>query len=119
MRPVAHAMKSVPILEASTTIQDASAAMLDDHLEAAVIVDSARLRGLVTASDVATALAEGRDASSTPVASVCSSDPALVDSDEPLAAARQRMRAADHAFGVVIADEGRPVGLLADDAAAL
>jgi CBS domain-containing protein len=119
MRPVADAMTSVPILEASTTIQDASAAMLDDHVEAAVIVDGARLRGLVTASDVATALAEGRDAGSTPVASVCSCDPALVERDEPLAEARHGMRAADHALGVVIGDEGRPVGLLADDAAAL
>ena len=66
MRAVADAMTSVPILDASTTIQDAAAAMLDCRVEAAVIVDGEKLRGLLTASDVAAALAEGRDAGSTP-----------------------------------------------------
>jgi len=43
IRTVASAMTSVPILDASTTIQDASAAMLDDHVKAAVAVDGTTL----------------------------------------------------------------------------
>jgi CBS domain-containing protein len=110
-------MTSVPILDASTTIQDAAAAMLDCRVEAAVIVDGEKLRGLLTASDVAAALAEGRDAGSTPVATV-SRDPPLAEAKEPLPEARQRMRAAQNSLAVVIGDDGRPVGLLADDGAA-
>lgn len=112
-------MTPVPILDASTTIQDASAAMLDDRVEAAVVVDGTSLRGVVTASDVATALAQGRDAGSTPVAAIGGPDPPLVAADEALAEARHRMRAAQHTLAVVIGGEGRPVGVLADDGAAL
>jgi CBS domain-containing protein len=117
MRTVSSAMISVPILDVSTTIQDASAAMLDDHVEAAVVVEATKLRGLLTAGDVARALAEGRDAGSTPIAIVASPDPALVELREPLAEAHGRMRAADRSLAVVIGDDGRPVGLLADDGA--
>jgi CBS domain-containing protein len=119
MRAVADAMTSVPILDASTTIQDAAAAMLDARVEAAVILDCGELRGLLTASDVAAALAEGRDAGSTPVATVSSPDPPLAEAKEPLAEARRRMRAAQNSLAVVIGEDGHPVGLLADDGAVL
>lgn len=118
MRTVASAMTPVPILDASTTIQDASAAMLDDHVMAAVAVDGTTLRGLLTASDVAAALAEGLDASCTPIAAVANPDPTLVETPEPLAEAHQRMSAAEASLAVVI-DEDRPVGVLTDDGTAV
>jgi CBS domain-containing protein len=118
MRTAASAMTPVPILDASMTIQDASAAMLDDRVEAAVVVEGKKLRGLLTASDVADALAAGRDAGSTPIASVANRDPRLVDAEEPLADAHQRMRAAGDSIAVVV-DGGRPVGVLADHGAAV
>ena len=110
-------MTSVPILDASTTIQDASAAMLDSHVEAAIVIDGKKLRGLLTASDIADALATGRDTNSTPIAIVTSPDPALVEAGEPLVYAHERMRAAQQPLAVVIGDDRRPVGLLADSEA--
>ncbi len=118
MRTVASAMVSVPVLDAWTTIQDASAAMLDDHVQAAVAIDGTTLRGLVTASDVADALAEGHDASCTPIAAVANPDPTRVEMPETLADAHQRMCAAEASLAVVI-DEGRPVGVLTGDGAAV
>jgi CBS domain-containing protein len=114
MRTVANAMITVPIVDASTTIQDASAAMLDDHVEAAIVVDVPRLRGLVTAPDVAGGLSQ-RDVGSTLVAEIASWDPVIVGEQDALAEARERMRAADVALAVVVGDDDRPVGLLPDD----
>lgn len=91
--------------------------MLDDHVKAAVAVDGTTLRGLLTASDVADALAEGRDASCTPIAAVANPDPTLVEPPEPLADAHQRMSAAEASLAVVI-DGGRPVGVLTGHGAA-
>ena len=109
-------MTSVPILDTSTTIKDASAAMLDDHVEAAIVSDGPKLRGLVTARDVADALGD-RDVGSTLVADIARWDPLVVQRREPLAEAHERMRAADVPLAVVIGDDGRPVGVLPDDLA--
>ena len=111
-------MTSVPILDASTTIQDASAAMLDARVEAAIVSDRPRLRGLVTARDVAEGLAD-RDVGSTPVADIARWDPLVVGEQDALAEAHERMRAADAAIAVVIGDDGRPVGVLPDDGSAV
>src|SRR2546425_9604662 len=106
MRTVESAMTSVPILDAATTIQDAAAAMLDDRVEAAVVViDGAKRCGLLTAGDVADALAQGRDASSTPIATVSSPEPLRVETQELLVDAHERMRAAGEPLAVVLADD--------------
>lgn len=115
MRAVATAMTSVPTLDGSTTIQDASAAMLDEHVEAVIVVQGGGLHGLVTAGDVAGALAD-RDVASTPVADIAHGDPLVVAQHEPLAQARDRMRIAGVALAVVIDDDRRPVGVLPGDA---
>jgi CBS domain-containing protein len=111
-------MTSVPVLDASTTIQEASAAMLEDRVEAAIVVDGKRLRGLVTARDVADGLARG-DVGSTLVTEITHRDPLVVSEQDALAEAHVRMRAADAALAVVIGDDGRPVGLLPDDGVAV
>ena len=113
MRTVANAMITVPIVDASTTIQDASGAMLDHHVEAAIVVDGPRLRGLVTAPDVAGGLSQ-RDVGSTLVAEIASWDPVIVGEQDALVEARERMRAADVSLAVVVGDDDRPVGLLPD-----
>jgi CBS domain-containing protein len=115
MRAVTSEMTSVPIVDVSTTIQDASAAMLDAHVEAAIVVEGTKLRGLLTAGDVAHGLALGRDVGSTPVTAVASSDPTLVKTREPLVEAHMRMRDAGEPLAVVVDDDGRAVGILADD----
>ena len=118
MRTVADAMTKPVIVELSATIQNASATMLDGRSEAAIVVDGGKLSGLVSAQDVARALAESLDPTETPVGAIAGSDPPLARSDEALADVHQRMRAEEHPLAVVIGPDGRPVGLLADPEAA-
>jgi CBS domain-containing protein len=117
MRRVGDAMSEPVIVETSTTIQDASARMLDSRSEAAIVVEDGKVRGLLTAEDVARALAEGRDVSETPAGAVAEADPLLVRVDEALAEVHQRMRAEEHGLAAVIGRDGEPVGLLADSEA--
>ncbi len=112
MRTVADAMTSPPVTVApDTTIQAASAAMLDAHAHAAIVVEGGRVRGLVTVDDVARALAAGAD---TPVGAVAEPDPPVVHAQEPLAEAHERMRAAQRGALPVVANGGEPLGLLVD-----
>ena len=114
MRTVADAMTEPVIVALSTTIQDASAKMLDGGSAAAVVVEDGRLRGLVSAADVARALADGLDPIATPVGAILGSDPPRARSDEALADVHQRMRAEQRPLAVVVGRDGRPIGLLAD-----
>jgi CBS domain-containing protein len=115
MRTVADAMIATPVrVDPTATVQDASAAMLDAHSHAVVLVDGDRVRGIATAQDVARALAEGRDAAATPIAVVADRRPLVAAADEPLADAHQRMRAQHRPAVPVVAAGGRLVGLLVD-----
>jgi CBS domain-containing protein len=115
MRTVADAMMEPVTVEPSTTIQSASATMLDSRSGAAIVVEDGKLRGLVSAADVARALADGLDPTVTPVGAIAGTDPARARSDEALADVHQRMRAEAHPLVVVVVGpDGRPVGLLAD-----
>jgi CBS domain-containing protein len=114
MRTVADAMTKPVIVELSATIQNASATMLDGRSEAAIVVDGGKVCGLVSAEDVARALAERLDPTETPVVAIAAFDPPLARSDEALADVHQRMRADAHPLAVVIGPDGQAVGLLAD-----
>jgi CBS domain-containing protein len=118
MRTVADAMTKPVIVERSTTIQHASATMLDRRSEAAIVVAGGKLWGLVSAADVARGLAQGLDPKETPVGAIAGTDPPRARSDEALADVHQRMRAAQHPLAVVIGPDGRPLGLLVDHEAA-
>jgi CBS domain-containing protein len=118
MRTVADEMLEPVIVEASATIQDASATMLDGRSGAAIVVEDGELRGLISAADVARALAEGLDPTDTPVGAILGGDPPRARSDEALAEVHQRMRAQQRPLAVVVGRDGRPLGLLADHEAA-
>jgi CBS domain-containing protein len=118
MRTVADEMLEPVIVEASATIQDASATMLDGRSGAAIVLENGELRGLVSAADVARALAEGRDPTNTPVGAILGAAPPRARDDEALAEVHQRMRAQQRPLAVVVGRDGRPVGLLADHDAA-
>jgi CBS domain-containing protein len=119
MRTVANEMMSPPVvMEPETTVQAASAAMLDAGVHAALIVERAKVCGLVTADDIARALAEGYDAAETLVGVICDRDVALVEPDEPLADAHERMRADGRRVAAVAGRRGEPLGLLEDPEAA-
>jgi CBS domain-containing protein len=115
MRTVADAMSTPPVtVQPATTIQAASMAMLDAGAHAALVVDDGRVCGLVTADDVARALAAGHDPSETAVGAIADQDPPLVSPDDRLAEAHERMRAAGRDVVAVTGRHREPIGLLID-----
>jgi CBS domain-containing protein len=118
MRTVSDAMNEPLLLEASMTLQEASALMLEAGVEAAVIVCDGSLFGLLTANDVAQALLDGREPSRTPTAAIANDRPPLATADEPLAEVHQRLRGAERRYAVVLSRGQEPVGLLSDHEAA-
>jgi CBS domain-containing protein len=115
MRRVADAMRAPPVtVEPTTTVQEASARMLDAAVQAAVVVDDGRVCGMVTAELLSEALGRGYDPTDTLVGVVAEREPLVVDADALLADAHQRMRAAERTIAPVVAAGRRPVGLLED-----
>jgi CBS domain-containing protein len=119
VKTVADVIAPPVVVERATTMQEASAAMLDGHAHAALVVDAGRVCGIVTADDVSRALAGGHDAAATPVAAIADSDPPRVRPEEPLAEVHQRMRAAGQGVVAVVGPRDEPVGVLADHEAAV
>jgi predicted transcriptional regulator len=97
-----------------TSLQAAAAAMLDAEAQAAVIVDGGRARGLVTAEDVAHALADGHDPSRTTADAVAERDAPVVHGDDALVDAHRLMRVTQHRTVAVIGPRGECVGVLVD-----
>lgn len=118
MRTVAAETAKPVVVDASTTVQDASIAMLDGHAEAAIVVDADGIRGLVTAKGVARALADGRDVTTTPAGAIADPSVPIVRADEPLAEVHQRMRSEQQPVAVVVDRHRHPIGLLTDRKAA-
>jgi len=116
-RTAADAMTEPVIVEASATIQHASAAMLAANTEAAIVMDRRKVRGIVAAEDVARALSDGRDVTKTAVLEIVDPDPVVARGDESLAEVHLRMRRAQRAWAIVTGS-GVPLGLLSDPEAA-
>lgn len=106
------------LVEPVSTIQEASVAMLDGRVDAAILAQGGEVHGVVRAADVARALAEGLDVVRTPVETIADGEPPVARPDEALAEVHLRMRAAQRRFAVVVGPHGEPLGLLADDEAA-
>jgi CBS domain-containing protein len=119
LKTVADAIEPPVVVEPATTVQEASAAMLDARHHAALVVEGGRVRGLITVDDISRALADGLDAGRTEVAAIADSDPPVARPEEPLAELHQRMRAAGRGVAAVVGPRGEPVGVLADHEAAV
>ena len=117
MRNVAAETGKAVVIEASTTVQDASTAMLDGEAEA-IVVDADGICGLVSAEGVAQALAEGHDVTTTLAGAIADRGVPVVRADEPLAEVHQRMRTAQQPVAVVVDRYRHPIGLLTDREAA-
>src|SRR5438067_1515608 len=110
MRTVADALSESVLVDDSMTLQDASSQMLDAGAEAAVVVEDDALVGLITADDVARALAEGRDVAMTVVGAIADRDPLLARAGEPLVDVHQRMRMQQRPLAVAVGAHGEPLG---------
>ena len=117
MRLVRDAMRRSPVVvDASTTVQEASSRMLDAGLHAAVVVEKGKVCGVTTAELVFEALAQGQDASETPVGAIVDREAPVVRVDDTLVDAHLRLRAKQRAVAAVVGSHGEPLGLLDDDA---
>ena len=115
MRTVAEALSRAVVVERSVTLQEASARMLDAAGEVALVVDDdGTFMGIVTAQDVAHALAEGHDARVARAEEIADREPPVARPDEPLVDAHRRMRIEQRELAVAVDREGKPLGLLTD-----
>lgn len=112
IRTVADALGESVFVAAESTLQQASALMLDAGTEAAVVILDGGSAGLLTADDIARALAEGHDTTRTAVAAIAEREPLLARVDEPLLDAHRRMRDAQQELAVVVDGDGEPLGLV-------
>jgi CBS domain-containing protein len=115
MKTVADAMTTPPVVVAtSTSVQEASSAMLQRRAQVAIVTRDERVWGLVTAPDVARALADGLDATTTPVEAIAEPDPQPARPQESLAGVHQRMRLESRGTVPVVGRAGEPLGVLVD-----
>jgi CBS domain-containing protein len=112
IRSVGQALGKSVFIEGRSTVQEASAAMLDARTEAAVVLAADGPAGLLTAEHIARALAEGRDATRTAVIAIADREPLLARVDEPLVDAHQRMRGEQRDLALAVDSNGLPVGLV-------
>ena len=99
-------------MAAGFTLEDAAQRMRDRHIGDVIVIDGAKVCGLVTDRDIVVrAVAEGRDPKATKLGEICSRDLVTVGPDEPVEAAVGLMRA--HALRRLPVVEGdRPIGIL-------
>lgn len=111
---VREVMTSAPVtLRPGQPLTTAAAAMRDQGIGAVLVADDGTLKGIVSDRDIVVrAVADGRDPGSTTLADVCSSDLVTVTPDEDADEAVRRMR--QHAIRriPVVAEGGKPVGIV-------
>ena len=111
---VREVMTSAPVtLRPGQPLTTAAAAMRDQGIGAVLVADDGKLQGIVSDRDIVVrAVADGRDPGSTTLADVCSSDLVTVTPDEDADEAVRRMR--QHAIRriPVVAEGGKPVGIV-------
>jgi len=99
-------------VNASDTIVDAARVMSEADIGDVIVVDNGDVKGIVTDRDIVVrGVAEGRDAQSTSVSDVCSSDTQTIEPGASVDEALQKMRDAD-IRRLPVVDGGRPVGIV-------
>jgi CBS domain-containing protein len=96
------------------TLQEASAAMLDAGVQAAVVVDDGSPVGMLAAETIAAAMAAGLDVTAGRAQAAADRGIVIVSADRPLIDAHEEMRRAGRESAAVVGSDGRLVGLLLD-----
>lgn len=95
-----------------TTIAEVARLMRDNAIGPVVVVDGESVFGIVTDRDITVrAVAEGADPNTTPVTDVASTSVSTLAPGDTLDDAADAMRA-DAVRRLVVADRGRPIGIL-------
>lgn len=113
-RTVREVMTSDPIcLDAKATAEEAARRMRDADVGNVIVVDDEGICGIVTDRDITIrAVAEGRDAASTMLNDVCTTNPTTVTPDTSLDEAIQVMKQEAIRRLPVVDEDNRPVGIV-------
>jgi CBS domain-containing protein len=99
-------------VEVGDNLVEAARVLAEADIGAVIVVEDGRVSGILTDRDIVVrAIAHGRDAGSTTVGEVCSSDVATLTPDQSVEDAVRSMRENDVRRLPVVQD-GRPVGIV-------
>ena len=104
--------KHIVAIAPSTSIAEAAALMLDQHIHRVFVEMNRELRGVLTTRDVMQVIVDKRV--ETPISSFMSSPVQTIAAFEPLQVARRQLQELE-VRGLVVAEEGVPVGLFTEE----
>jgi CBS domain-containing protein len=112
-RPAAEVMSTdLVTVRRKTTIADVARLMRDHDIGPVVVVDGESVFGVITDRDITVrAVADGQDPEATAVGDVASTSVTTIGPDDTLEDAAEAMRA-QAVRRVVVAERGRPLGIL-------
>jgi CBS domain-containing protein len=94
------------------TVKDAAVVMRDSDIGDVIVIEDGQVTGILTDRDIAVrAVAEGRDADSTPVSDICTSGIEAIEPDASVDDALRKMRDED-IRRLPVVKNGRPVGII-------
>jgi CBS domain-containing protein len=118
LTPVADAMSArVASVGPDATLQEASAAMLDAGVQAAVVVDDGNPVGILSAETIAAAMSAGLDVTAGRAEAAADRGIIVVRADQSLIDAHDEMRRTGRERAAVVGPDGSLVGLLLDEPA--
>ncbi|MDB5863105.1 MAG: inosine-5-monophosphate dehydrogenase [Betaproteobacteria bacterium] len=113
-RPISTIIQNHPFLTvpSSTSVYDAARLMKENGMDALLVCDKRRLVGVLTERDIVFRVtAEARNAATTLIAEVMTSDPQTIPPDKPIGHALHMMYEGGFRH-VPVVENGRPVGMV-------
>jgi CBS domain-containing protein len=94
------------------TVKDAAVVMRDSDIGDVIVIEDSQVSGILTDRDIVVrAVAEGRDADSTPVSDICTTGIQAIEPDASVDDALRMMRE-DDIRRLPVVKNGRPVGII-------
>ncbi len=94
------------------TVKDAAVVMRDSDIGDVIVIEDGQVTGILTDRDIVVrAVAEGRDAESTPVSDICTTGIQAIEPDASVDDALRMMRD-DDIRRLPVVKNGRPVGII-------
>jgi CBS domain-containing protein len=94
------------------TVKDAAVVMRDSDIGDVIVIEDGQVSGILTDRDIVVrAVAEGRDADSTPVSDICTTGIQAIEPDASVDDALRMMRE-DDIRRLPVVKNGRPVGII-------
>jgi CBS domain-containing protein len=99
-------------VDVDDAVKDAAVVMRDSDIGDVIVIEDGQVTGILTDRDIVVrAVAEGRDAESTPVSDICTTGIRAIEPDESVDDALRMMREED-IRRLPVVKNGRPVGIV-------